>query len=125
MNRWLKIAAVALWCGCATQADARAAEFRAAVARVEITPPHGESLWGYSKRTSAATGTLDPLYARALVLLDGQTKTALVTLDLGRTFPVQSMESVRGRVRKSAGVAQVFFCASHTHSGPVIEDEYQ
>ncbi len=99
-------------------------EFRAATGRVEITPPPGLDLWGYSNRKSGATGTLDPLYARILVLSDAQRTVGLVTLDLGRTFGVPSLKSVRDKVRRSAGIDQVFFCASHTHSGPVIEDSY-
>lgn len=124
MDRRLWFALVVLWYAGAVQVYVRAAEFEAATARIDITPAPGEALWGYSNRASAATATLDPLYARVLVLADGQKKVALVALDLGRTFPVQSMESVRERVRKSAGIDTVFFCASHTHSGPVIDDEY-
>ncbi len=124
MSRWGRFAIMAIWCASAMQAGAWAAEFRAGTARIDITPPPGEALWGYSNRSSSATATLDPLYARVLLLSDGQQKAALVTLDLGRTFPVSSMDAVRERVRKSAGIDQVFFCASHTHSGPVIDDEY-
>jgi hypothetical protein len=103
---------------------AQSREFRAAAARVDITPPPGIDLWGYSNRKGPATGTLDPLFARALVLSDGEKSIGLVTLDLGRTFDRASMEAVRARVRKSSGISQVFFCASHTHSGPVIDDLY-
>src|SRR5262252_5100182 len=41
---------------------------KAAVARVDITPPPGILMWGYSNREGPATGTLDPLYARVLLL---------------------------------------------------------
>ena len=47
-----------------------------------------------------------------------------MTLDLGRTFGLESMNFVREKVHKSAGVEQVFFFASHTHSAPVIDDAY-
>jgi hypothetical protein len=63
------------------------AAMRAGVARVDITPPAGEQMWGYEDRRQPATGTLDPLYARVLVLDAGpQARLALVTLDLGRSF---------------------------------------
>jgi neutral ceramidase len=101
-----------------------AAEFRAAVARTDITPPLGYSLWGYSDRKGGAAAVLDPLYARILVLDDGSNRVALVTLDLGRSFGPPFMDSLRARVKKSSGVHQVFFMASHTHSGPVIDDAY-
>jgi hypothetical protein len=109
---------------CVSIVAADAKELRAAVARVDITPAPGVNLWGYGNRKSSATGTLDPLYARVLLLSDGERAVGLVTLDLGRTFGIPSMNLVRERVRKSSAIEQVFFCASHTHSGPVIEDSY-
>lgn len=105
-------------------AVAQGRELRAGVARVDITPPPGIELWGYSDRKGPATGTLDPLFARVLVLSDGEKKIGLVTLDLGRTFDGVLMNAVRERVRNSYKIEQVFFCASHTHSGPVISDFY-
>jgi hypothetical protein len=99
--------------------------FRAGVARADITPPVGVEMWGYTDRASGATGTLDPLYARALVLDDGKTRVAVVTLDLGRSFGRASMDDVRTRVRKDHRIDDVIFIASHTHSGPVIEDFYE
>ncbi len=104
--------------------DSNAAEFKAAVARADITPPLNYLMWGYSDRKGGAASVFDPLYARILVLDDGSNRVALVTLDLGRTFGPPFMDSLRGTVKKSAGVQQVFFMASHTHSGPVIDDKY-
>ena len=98
--------------------------FQAAAQQVDITPPAGIAMWGYSARGGVAAGVLDPLYARVLVLDDGASRIALVTLDLGRTFGPASMKLVRERVKSSATVNTVFFFASHTHSGPVIGDRY-
>ena len=100
------------------------AEFKAAVARTDITPPLDYKLWGYSDRPSGAKSVLDPLFARVLVLDDGSNRLALVTLDLGRSFGPPFRESLLERVKRSAGVHQVFLMASHTHSGPVIDDAY-
>ena len=128
MLRLLKAVTVALSMMILSSCISSAKEFRAAVARVDITPPPGVALWGYSSpkcfRASPATGTLDPLYARVLVLDDGERAVALVALDLGRTFGLPSMNQVRDRVYKSVGIEQVFFLASHTHSGPAVEDSY-
>ena len=99
-------------------------EFKAAVARTDITPPLDFPLWGYSDRKGPAKSVLDPLYARILVMDDASNRVALVTLDLGCSFGPPFMDSVRQRVKKSAGVHQVFFMASHTHSGPIIDDKY-
>jgi hypothetical protein len=100
------------------------AEFRAASAKTDITPSESRELWGYSDRSGPATGKRDPLFAKVLLLDDGPHRLALVTLDLGRTFGVDSMNFVRDRVRKSAKVEQVFFFASHTHSAPAIDESY-
>ncbi len=97
----------------------------AGVARADITPPPGVDLWGYSNRTGPATGALDPLYARALALDDGRSAVAIVTLDLGRTFGQAQMSSVRERVRREHRVNDVIFIASHTHSGPSIDEDYE
>lgn len=100
------------------------AVLKAGVAKVDITPPIGLSMWGYGNRKGVSTGTLDPLYARVLVLEAGETRLALVALDLGRPFGPASLAEIRDRARKSAGMSYVLVVASHTHSGPVIEDAY-
>ena len=95
--------------------------FQAGVAVRDITPLPGASLWGYSDREGAATGTLDPLYAKAIAFRAGATTVALVTLDLGRA----PMQPVRERIRrraKNAGVDYVSMMASHTHHAPAMED---
>ena len=81
-----------------------AAEFKAAAARTELTPPLEYSLWGYSDRKGGATAVRDPLWARILVLDDGSNRLALVTLDLGRSFGPPFMDAVRQRVKTSARV---------------------
>jgi neutral ceramidase len=98
------------------------AEFRAASAKADITPSGSVELWGYSDRAGPATGKRDPLFAKVLLLDVDPHRLALVTLDLGRTLGLESMNVVRDRVRNSAKVEQVFFFASHTHSAPVIDD---
>ena len=104
-------------------ASLRGATLRAGVAKVDITPPAGVPMWGYTLRDS--TGTLDPLYARVLVLELGEKRMALVTLDLGRCFGYDSLERLRAAVRKSSGISYVLAAASHTHSGPVVQDRYR
>ena len=98
---------------------------RAAVSRVDITPPAGEQMWGYESRHAPATGTLDPLYARVLVLEAGGRRLALVTLDLGRSFGPGSLKRLREAVQRSGGISCLLVAASHTHSAPVVKDEYR
>jgi len=99
------------------------ATLRAGVAKVDITPPPGTPMWGYTLRDS--TGTLDPLYARVLVLEVGEKRLALLALDLGRCFGHDSLERLRAAVRQSSGITYVLAAASHTHSGPVVQDTYR
>ncbi len=110
-------------CAMAAAATAQSV-LRAGVARTDITPPPGVELWGYSNRSGPAIGTLDPLYARVLVLDDGRQTIALITLDLGRSFGPPQIAWLRDKARRQHGVKDVMLIASHTHSGPVIEDSY-
>src|SRR5437867_13193551 len=61
---------------------AAAAELRAGASRVEITPPPGLGMYGYGNRKGGATGVLDPLMARVLVLEAAEKRLALVVMDL-------------------------------------------
>jgi len=106
-----------------------AAPLRAGVAQTDITPPAGELMWGYEDRRQPATGMLDPLYARVLVLEaaaeSGPRRLALVTLDLGRSFGPGSLARLRESAKRSSGISCLLVAASHTHSAPVIRDEYR
>jgi neutral ceramidase len=95
---------------------------KAAVRKIDITPPPGLGLWGYSDRRSPAAGTLDPLYARVLVLEAGERSLALISVDLGRPFGPASLDRLRNETRKD--VSFLIVTATHTHSGPVIQDAY-
>jgi hypothetical protein len=81
-------------------------------------------MYGYFDRTQPSTGTLDPLYARVLVLGVEGKRLAVVTLDLGRVFGPSSLAGLRERLTKSSGISFLLITASHTHSGPNIVDEY-
>ncbi len=91
------------------------------VATVDITPEPGKMLWGYSNRTHGATGTLDPLMAKAVVLKSGNQSVAIVSLDLGRTPEEAVLAKVKERTSKECGVSNLFITASHTHHAPALE----
>ncbi|MGA2742896.1 MAG: neutral/alkaline non-lysosomal ceramidase N-terminal domain-containing protein, partial [Bryobacteraceae bacterium] len=105
------------------------AVLRAGIARADITPPAGEQMWGYEDRHQPASGVVDPLYARVLVLESGAAsaprRLALVTLDLGRSFGPGSLARLREAAKRSAGISCLPVAASHTHSAPVVRDEYR
>jgi hypothetical protein len=99
-----------------------AAEFRAGVARVKITPELPAWLAGYAARTRPAEAVSQDLWAKALALDDGHgERFVLVTADL-LGFTREITDDVAERVRKKHGLErrQVLFNASHTHSGPLI-----
>jgi hypothetical protein len=100
------------------------AALQAGVAQVEITPPTGLSMYGYGSRKGTSIGTLDPLMARVLVLTAGEKSLALVVLDLGRVFAPAWIERLRAHAQKSSGISYVLVAATHTHSGPAIDDDY-
>jgi neutral ceramidase len=128
-GQWPRPTTFALAFVLAAVSPARAASLRAAVARVDITPPPGEQMWGYENRRQPATGTLDPLFARVLVLeatgAGAPTRLAVVTLDLGRSFGPASLARLRAEAKSNGGIDCLLIAASHTHSAPVIKDAYR
>ncbi len=94
-----------------------AAPLQIAIGEADITPSlEGEKpVWlaGYL-HGRAATGVHDPLYARALLLSDGQTTIALVSLDLiGWSYP--STKRIRERLPE---LDYVMVASTHNHEGP-------
>jgi hypothetical protein len=104
--------------GAATRVEA--GELRAGVAAVNITPPDGTPLAGYYS-PRGATGVLDNLYSKALVLEQDGTRAALVVCDLV-TLPRRVVVDARKQIEKQTGIpaAQVMVSATHTHTGPVL-----
>lgn len=101
---------------------ALAGTWKAGTAKHKITP--SEPMWmaGYGSRNHPATGFLNDLWAKALVLEDENgTRVAIVTLDLvgiGRDLvdPIAADLQSKHKLPRS----HVAFCCSHTHSGPVV-----
>jgi len=89
-------------------------------AKVNITPPLGIPLIGsYGKPSD---DVLDELYAKALVLDDGNNTLVIVSCDLLYT----PLEEIAGPARKiiteKTGIPEqnILICATHTHSGPEV-----
>lgn len=96
--------------------------FQAGAARRDITPREPVPMWGYGDRHDALSeGVLDPLYADALVLSFGGDRLAIVGLDLGRSPGEASLERIRERLLREAGIRWTVLGGSHTHHGPVLE----
>lgn len=87
---------------------------RVGTAVVDITPPPGLKMAGFAARTAPATGTHDPLTARAIAVED----TALVVADV-----VGIDAGLSRRVRAACGLPaeRVVLTALHTHGGPAVD----
>jgi hypothetical protein len=91
------------------------AEYRAGLARIDITPPVGHEMGGYAARKHGSTGLHDPLYATVLVIESGDNSIALVTCDL-RSFVSARVGEM---ARQQFGIRNTLIDVSHTHSGPL------
>lgn len=99
-----------------------AQEFKAGVARLNITPEGPIWLSGYAARTKPSEGKLTDLWAKALALEDNKGgRFVVVTVDL-IGLPRSLAEEVAARVQKQWGLdrARLLLNASHTHTGPVV-----
>jgi len=92
---------------------------RVGAAKSVITPPPGTGLAGFAARADGARGVHDDLYARALVLEEGDQRFALILCDLCE-LDAPFVARVRQRVAETTGIppASVMVAATHTHGAP-------
>jgi len=96
--------------------DARPAaasgSLRAGAARVDITPAPNALPANY-------LGVNDPIYVRAIVVGNGTTKAAMITVDIGGMSD-ETWSAVTRRVQSELGIPpeQVILTATHAHSVP-------
>ena len=105
--------------------SAAVAQLRAGVGQTDITPPLGSPLAGYYYERPA-TNVHDELYAKALVLEDGNRTLVIVIADLVDIAPTGFKEA-RGRIAKDFNIpaANIIISATHTHTGPEMTPEYE
>jgi hypothetical protein len=91
---------------------------KAGVAKIDITPPDAAAVKvvGHVRQVS---GVRDPLRAGVLILDDGETKAAIVTLDTIGAWE-DMVKDARTKIEAETGVpaANILIAASHNHSGP-------
>lgn len=90
-----------------------------------ITPDLGCQMAGFDARKGVAKGVHDDLFARSLVLDDGSTQAALVSVEvLGVSQPFAS--SVRAEIERQTGIpaGNVILSATHTHCAPVTFNHF-
>ena len=101
--------------------------------RRKITPPVGTLMAGHlhEKRSS---GVHDDLFARTMIVDNGDTKIALVSCDI-LLLENEFVKIVRQKAEEKSHIPQehIFISATHTHSGPLCvslfgaksEEEYE
>jgi hypothetical protein len=93
----------------------------AGASKIKITPPIGVPMDGYLSRTEPSKGVHDHIYARCLVLGDGENYASLVSLDL--LYATRDLtNNVRRTVSKALGLKEdsIAVIAVHNHSGPSV-----
>jgi neutral ceramidase len=111
----LLVAMVALPCSAADT-------WKAGTAKEKITPDGPMWMAGYGSRNHPATGLINDLWARALVLEDpGGARVVIVALDLVGIGP-EIADPILAQLGTKHGLApaHVALCCSHTHSGPAV-----
>ena len=88
-------------------------------AKRSIVPRFPTHMGGFGDRDGTFTGVSMPIYARALVCDNGQTRLAVVTTDICYVLR-DLVDAVRETVNEKTGIPgeNVLICATHSHSGP-------
>jgi neutral ceramidase len=123
---WLHLASlVFLSCACSLTNRVHAADataLKAGAAEIDITPPAGHRMAGYFDER-LATGTHDPLKAKALVLRHGREEIALVFCDLvGLSLHVTRKARAEASAKTGIPVTNIMIAATHSHTGPLFDD---
>ena len=114
MSVWFVLLILHIFC------PAGQAALRGGCSKVNITSPLGIPLIGSKGKPS--DDILDELYAKAIVLNDGNTTIAIVSADLLYTPLEEITNPVRKIIKEKTGIPEhnVLICATHTHSGPEV-----
>jgi neutral ceramidase len=103
-----------------------AADYKAGVARLIITPEQTMYLSGYANRKHSSEGELHDLWAKALAIEDSKGgRIVIVSTDLVG-LPRAITDTVGARVMKDYNLdrARLVINSSHTHTGPLIRGNF-
>lgn len=109
--------------GCSTSdGSSKSPKLRVGLVEIDITPPAGHRMAGYFDER-LATGTHDPLKAKAIVIQQGSEKIAFVFCDLvGITLHVSKMARAEASRKTGIPVTNILIAATHSHTGPLFDD---
>lgn len=96
----------------AAPALAQQGALKVGAAKLDITPKPAEL-------PKTMLGVLDPINVRAIVVEDGKTRAAMVTVDVG-AIPTETWQNVSARAARELNIPadQLLLTATHTHSAP-------
>jgi len=100
-----------------------AADFKAGVGRILITPEKPIYMSGYAGRDHPSEGAIHDLWAKALAVEDRKgARVVVVTTDL-IGLPRGVSEVVAARIQKEYGIDRphLVLNSSHTHTGPLVQ----
>ena len=101
------------------------APLRICVAEADITPPKGFPVAGYYHER-LATGTHDPLKAKAIVFYGAEEQAALVVCDLtGIAVDLSAEVRRRAAAKTKIPASNIVISATHSHTAPDYSRDLQ
>lgn len=94
--------------------------FMAGMARVNITPEIPVRMSGYGNRDNPFSGIHDSIYATAMALQIGDSRSVLVSADVVG-FSHRFVDAIKEKIEKQTGIPghDILIIATHNHGGPV------
>ncbi len=120
----LGITPCVLWCP-SVQGQGSNKTLLAGAAKTNITPPLGTSLAGYMRDRRAAH-IHDDLFARSLVLDNGEARIAFVICDSLAIYK-KEIDKAKHLINEHTGIPpeQVLIAATHSHTAPTVVSVFQ
>ncbi|QDT49542.1 Neutral/alkaline non-lysosomal ceramidase [Symmachiella dynata] len=121
MSRRLCISTLLLILTCLCFVDTARAELLAGAAKESIVPPFPTKMGGFFDRLEPFTGVHDEIYARALVLDNGQTQVLIIGSDL-INVSADITARVRENIARETGIPpqHILVSSTHNHSSPSV-----
>ena len=115
--RLLVLLAGGLACAGASASAATPGVLKVGAAKLDVTP-------AATQLPKNFRGVLDPVNVRAIVVDDGATRAAMVTVDAG-AISTETWQHVSARAERELGIpsTQFLLTATHTHSAPFLRGD--
>jgi hypothetical protein len=106
--------------GAAVSAEPATRTYSVGVAKIDITPVYPVRLSGFGFRRTESEGMTQRLWAKALVIDDGEPAVLLTVDNLG--VPADLVQEVAGRLARKGSIRgeRLVVTATHTHTAPML-----